>query len=55
MQVIKEVVSFNNKNVVLEAFWLKNLEGFFWKDESRFICVSHYKKNGVLRGRCPNR
>ena len=33
----QQVVSFNSKNVVFEAYWLKNLKGFFRLTKNMFI------------------
>ena len=33
----QQVISFNSKNVVFEAYWLKNLKGFFRLTKNMFI------------------
>jgi hypothetical protein len=33
----RRVISFNNKNVVFEAYWLENLKGFFRLTEDMFV------------------
>jgi len=34
---MKQVISFNSHNVVFEAYWLKNLKGFFRLTERVFV------------------
>ena len=35
----QEVISFNSKNVVFEAYWEENLKGYFRPAESMFVPV----------------
>ena len=35
----QEVISFNSRNVIYEAYWLKNLKGFFRLNENMFVPI----------------
>jgi hypothetical protein len=38
----RQVISFNCQNVVFEAFWLKNLKGYFRLSESMFVPQNNF-------------